>query len=156
MNLPSPKTKSKSVQVGRGYGSKRGGHTTGRGTKGQKSRSGYTKARQGFEGGQNPLAKRLPKLKNKAGGSTRSRAFITSKIVKKPLQLSMLAENFNDGDVISIETLIEKNIIKPLSHKTVSVKVLFDYDIDKKLEIQDIQVSGAAKEAIEKAGGKVN
>lgn len=58
------KIKSKSTRrVGRGYGSGRGGHTVGRGQKGQKSRSGYTQPRPGFEGGQMPLSRRLPKFK---------------------------------------------------------------------------------------------
>ncbi|MFW5702480.1 MAG: uL15 family ribosomal protein, partial [Candidatus Dojkabacteria bacterium] len=48
---------------GRGYGSGKGGHTVGRGQKGQKSRSGYKKPRPGFEGGQMPLSRRIPKLK---------------------------------------------------------------------------------------------
>lgn len=58
-----PKTTANSKRRGRGYGSGKGGHTVGRGQKGQKSRSGYKKPRPGFEGGQMPLSRRLPKFK---------------------------------------------------------------------------------------------
>ncbi|GAB4285085.1 MAG: 50S ribosomal protein L15 [Candidatus Dojkabacteria bacterium] len=155
MNLPSPKSTKPKVQVGRGYGSKRGGHTTGRGTKGQKSRSGYKAPRPGFEGGQTPLSKRLPKLKNKSGASTRSRAFITSKIKNNPIQLSRLEEVFENGDIVSFETLADKKIIKPLAHKEVAVKIVFDKEISKKLSLQNLAISAKAKEAVEKAGGSV-
>jgi large subunit ribosomal protein L15 len=151
-NLPSPKTTKKSKQVGRGIGSGKGGHTTGRGTKGQTSRSGYTKPRPGFEGGQNPLSKRLPTLK---GISTqdRSRKFLTSKIKNVPIQLSLLEEFFEDGDIINLEVLQVKKLFKPLSHKKLNVKVLFDIEISKKLNFEGVMASKKAIEAIEKAGG---
>lgn len=151
-NLPSPKTTKKSKQVGRGIGSGVGGHTTGRGTKGQTSRSGYTKPRPGFEGGQNPISKRLPTLR---GISTQDKSmrFQTSKIKNVPLQLSLLAEMFDDGAKVNLETLQEKKLFKPLSHKKLNVKVLFDSEITKKLNFEGVMASKKAIEAIEKAGG---
>jgi large subunit ribosomal protein L15 len=71
--LEKIKTKSKK-RVGRGYGSMRGGHTSGRGQKGQKSRSGYTQPRPGFEGGQMPLSRRLPKYRGFTRGYFQSRS----------------------------------------------------------------------------------
>ncbi len=154
-NLPSPKTTRKSIQVGRGIGSKRGGHTTGRGTKGQKSRSGYRKPRPGFEGGQNPLSKRLPKLKNVSGSRTRTRLFKIRKTKNVAVQLSQLAEAFKKGEEVTFDKLVETGLVTPLTHKDVAVKVLFDKEIDKDLTLVNLAVSKTAKEAIEKAGGKV-
>lgn len=153
--LPSPKTTKKSKQVGRGIGSGKGGHTTGRGTKGQTSRSGYKKPRPGFEGGQNPLSKRLPTLR---GISTqdRSRKFLTSKIKNVPIKLSLLAKNFNEGEVVNHDSLISKGFLKPLAHKKLNVKVLFDKDIDKKLTFYGVAASKKAIEAIRKVGGEFN
>lgn len=153
--LPSPKTTKKSLQVGRGIGSGKGGHTTGRGTKGQKSRSGYNKPRPGFEGGQNPLSKRLPKLKNVSGSRTRTRLFKIIKIKRVALQLSEVAKVATKGDEINMDKLSEYKLISPLSHKTVKVKIVFDKEIDKALTFLNVPVSKTAQEAIEKAGGKV-
>ncbi len=153
--LPSPKTTRKSVQVGRGIGSKRGGHTTGKGTKGQKSRTGYKKPRPGFEGGQNPLSKRLPKLKNVSGSRTRTRLFKITKTKNVPINLSELAGTFKKGEEITYDALVKSGLIKPLSHKDVKVKILFDKEIDKEINIVNLPVSKKAKEAIEMAGGKI-
>ncbi len=135
------------VRKGRGYGSGKGGHTVGRGTKGQKSRSGYSRPRPGFEGGQMPLSRRLPKLR----GFTRG--FIKSTITKFQLQLSEVAEAV-EGNTVDAVTLLEAGLIRPVSKK-ITVKILFDKDIDKKLTVEGIQVSKTAKAAIEKAGGEV-
>lgn len=154
-NLPSPKTKKKSVRVGRGIGSGRGGHTTGKGTKGQKSRSGYKKPRPGFEGGQNPLSKRLPKLKNVSGSRTRTRLFKIRKEKHVPLKLSSIAESFKDGDTVTYDKLIGIGLVNPVASKRLIVKVLFDADIDKKLTVVGVPVSKTARKAIEKAGGAI-
>lgn len=154
-NLPSPKTTKKSVQVGRGIGSKRGGHTTGRGTKGQKSRSGYRKPRPGFEGGQNPLSKRLPKLKNVSGSRTRTRLFKIRKTRNVTVKLSEIAEKFDKGAEVNMNSLVEKGVISLLSHKKVIVKIVFDKEIDKPLKVEGIKASKTAIAAIEKAGGTV-
>ncbi|MCA9379190.1 50S ribosomal protein L15 [Candidatus Dojkabacteria bacterium] len=145
-NLPSPKSTKKQPQVGRGY-ARRGGHTTGRGTKGQKSRSGYSRPRPGFEGGQMPLSRRLPKLKGF------SRAFKTANAKHINLQLSELATTFGSAEV-GVEELFAAGFINNLSKK-ISVKVLYDQDIDSKLKLTGIAVSSKARAAIEKAGGSV-
>ena len=154
--LPSPKQISKSKQVGRGIGSGRGGHTTGKGTKGQKSRSGYTKARPGFEGGQNPLSKRLPHLRGMyAGKNTRKRGFVTSKQKKVVIQLSDLENAVKAGEKVTLDRLLELGLLKAYSHKDVLAKIVFDKDIKKKLEVEGVKTTNSAKEAIEKAGGSV-
>jgi large subunit ribosomal protein L15 len=145
--LPSPKTKSAKTQVGRGIGSGHGGHTAGRGTKGQKSRSGYTRPRPGFEGGQMPLSRRLPKLKGFNRGAFRAGT------VNNVLKLSEVAETIKDGKV-TVVSLVESGMILP-SSKKVSIKILFDKDINQKLTIEGIEVSESVKAAVEKAGGSV-
>lgn len=156
-NLPSPKTKKKSVRKGRGYGSQRGGHTTGQGTKGQKSRSGYTKPGPSFEGGQNPLSKRLPQMKGMygSGNRTRKRGYITAKTKSQPVQLSELENNFKSGDTVTEEKLIESGLVSNVAHKKLDLKILFDKEISKKLVIEGVSISKSAKAAIEKAGGEI-
>ncbi len=150
--LPSPKTNKKKMRIGRGMGSGKGGHTATRGMKGQKSRSGYTAPRQGFEGGQMPLSRRLPTLRGESSRS-RGRGFVTSKYKKYALQLSDVA-NAVKGEKVNLETLVEAGLITRQSKKA-AVKILFDQEIDKKLVIENIPVSAEAKKAIEKAGGKL-
>ncbi len=156
MDLPSPKTTNKSKIVGRGIGSGKGGHTTGRGTKGQKSRSGYKKPRPDFEGGQNPISKRLPKLKGSQGAHTRTRGFKTSKVRKVVVKLSTISEKFDKGSKINMESLFKAGLIKEYTHKSTKVKILFDKELDKSLEFSGLSVSKQATQAIEKAGGKVS
>jgi large subunit ribosomal protein L15 len=150
-NLPSPKTKKKSKRLGRGMGSGVGGHTVGRGLKGATARTGYQSPRPGFEGGQNPLSRRLPKFK----GFTR--AYIKSTINPVSIKLSRIAriaEQKGDTD-ITMEKLIEYRVVKPKYSKSTAVKVLFDKEIEYKMNFKDIKTSTSAKEAIEKAGGSV-
>lgn len=144
--LPSPKTKKSRVQVGRGYGSGKGGHTSGKGTKGQKSRTGYNSPRSGFEGGQMPLSRRLPKLR----GFTRG--YFKGNVESFEVRLSDLANL--DTETITVETLLENGLIRPTSKKA-SVKVLFDKEIEKKIILEGLAVSAKAQEAIVKAGGEV-
>ena len=131
-----------STQVGKRKGRGTGtgnGKTAGRGHKGQKARSGG-KVRIGFEGGQMPLARRIPK-----------RGF--NNIFAKPLEsLNVSALNaFEDGSVVSAETLLEKGI---LSKCTYGVKILGNGELTKKLTVQASAFSESAKEKIEAAGGK--
>jgi large subunit ribosomal protein L15 len=144
--LPSPKTKKSRVQVGRGYGSGKGGHTSGKGTKGQRSRTGYNSPRPGFEGGQMPLSRRLPKLRGF------SRGLFKSNVRDFEVKLSDIAKL--DADTITVDTLLEYGLIRPTSKKA-SVKVLFDTEIDKKITLEGIAASKKVIEAIEKAGGEV-
>ncbi len=86
--------------VGRGIGSRKGGHTVGRGMNGQRSRSGGSKnPRKDFEGGQNPISRRLPKL----------RGFKSTKLHAE-VKLSSL-NAFENGTIITIESLFEKKLI---------------------------------------------
>ena len=155
-NLPSPKTSKKSIRVGRGIGSKRGGHTTGKGTKGQKSRSGYKKPRPGFEGGQNPLSKRLPKLRNVSGSTTRTRLFKINKTKNIALNLSKIDKAFKKGDEITLDKLKKMGLVKPLSHKNLNIKILFDKEIEKSITLIGLKTSKKVKKSVEKAGGKIN
>lgn len=133
-------------RVGRGYASGKGSHTTGRGTKGHKSRSGYSNPRPGFEGGSMPLSRRLPKLKGF------SRRFFRTEKTNATVTTSAL--NFFDNDsVVDIKALKEKNII---ANSVSSVKVVLKGDLQKKLQFKNIAFSKSAKEAVEKGGSKIN
>lgn len=125
-------------RVGRGVGSGNG-KTSGRGHKGQKARSGYSRKR-GFEGGQMPLARRLPK-----------RGF--NNIHAKPLTAVNLDifDAFNDGDVVSADTLLAQGMI---SKCPFGLKVLGGGEIKKKLTIQAQSFSESAAAKIAAAGGK--
>ena len=128
-------------RVGRGNGSGHG-TTAGRGQNGQLSRSGGGKG-AGFEGGQTPLAMRLPKL---PGFRNISRGEYTA------VNVSRLDEKFVDGDTVNAESLVAAGIIKNVN---VPVKVLGDGEISKKLTVAVEQVSKSAQAKIEAAGGKV-
>lgn len=144
-----PRTKANTKRVGRGYGSKRGGHTSGRGTKGQKSRSGYKSPRKGFEGGQMPLSRRLPKLKGF------SRGFATSKLITNVINLAHLQNSFKAGDIVNLESLVAAELLTARSKKQ-SIKILGQGELKIKLNIEGINVSAQAQKKIEAAGGKVN
>ena len=123
---------------GRGHATGNG-KTAGRGHKGQKSRSGGG-VRVGFEGGQMPLARRIPK-----------RGF--HNIFAKPLEsLNVSALNvFEDGSVVNAEALLEKGV---LSKCIYGVKILGSGELTRKLTVQASAFSESAKEKIEAAGGK--
>ena len=124
--------------VGRGIGSG-GGKTSGKGHKGQNARSGGG-VRPGFEGGQMPLYRRLPK-----------RGF-TNIFAKKYVSVNVeVLDKFNDGDEVTAESLLQKGIIS----KTLDgVKILGRGEVTKKLTVKVAKISESAKEKIEKAGGK--
>ena len=123
---------------GRGHGSGNG-KTGGRGQKGQKARSGG-KVRAGFEGGQMPLARRVPK-----------RGF--NNIYAKPLTAINVAavERFEDGAVVDAAALIEAGIIDSCPF---GLKVLSNGNLTKKLTVKAAAFSESAKEKIQQAGGK--
>jgi len=138
-NIKAPKgSTQKKKRVGRGPGSGLG-KTSGRGHKGQKSRSGYSK-KIGFEGGQMPLHRRLPK-----------RGF-TNIFKKQWLEVSLakLEENFNAGDQITIEVLHQRGLIKKAKHDLV---ILGTGDLTKALTISAHRFTKTAREKIEQAGG---
>ena len=123
-------------RVGRGHGSGNG-KTAGKGHKGQKARSGAPRA--GFEGGQMPLYRRLPKR----GFTNRN----TKEIVS--LNLSRL-EVFDNGATVDIEALMEKGIVK---NPRDGVKILGNGELTKKLDVKVNAFSASAKEKIEALGG---
>ena len=128
---------SNQFRRGRGHGSGNG-KTAGYGHKGQKARSGAP--RIGFEGGQMPLYRRLPKR----GFKPISRKEIVS------INLDRL-EAFEDGAVVDVNTLIESGIINDACD---GVKILGNGDLTRKLTVQAQKFTAGAKEKIEKAGGK--
>ena len=128
-------------RVGRGAGSGTG-KTAGRGLNGQKSRAGGAK-RPGFEGGQTPLARRLPKLPGFRN---------INHVEYLPVNVSRLEEKFNAGDVVDGASLKAAGIIK---HEDALVKVLGDGEITKALTVKVDKVSASAQAKIEAAGGKV-
>ena len=134
---PAPGSKKKKIRVGRGEGGRRG-KTAGRGTKGLKARS---KLRPGFEGGQMPLARRLPKL----GGFTNP-----NRDEYAIVNLSSL-EGFDAGAEVTPESLRSQGLIR---HKG-RVKVLAEGDLDKALAVKAHAFSASAKKKIEQAGGTV-
>ena len=136
---PVEGSKKKSKRIGRGHGSG-WGKTAGKGHKGQKARSGGS-IRPGFEGGQMPLQRRVPK-----------RGFnnIFAKNVVA-INLSVLNRTFNDGDTVDVETLRAAGVVK---NGFDAVKVLGNGKIDKKLNVKVSAYSKSAKAAIEAAGGK--
>ena len=121
---------------GRGHGSGNG-KTAGKGHKGQKARSGAP--RPGFEGGQMPLYRRLPKR----GFKNRN----TKEIVG--INLGAL-EKFEDGSTVSVQTLIESGVVK---NPRDGVKILGNGELTKKLNVQANAFSASAKEKIEALGG---
>lgn len=143
MNLnelyPFAEERQSRKRVGRGSGSGLG-CTSGKGNKGQNARSGGG-VRPGFEGGQLPLYRKLPKrgFHNK---------FATEYAV---VNLSTLEQRFADGDTVTLETLLEKKIVrKPYD----GLKVLANGELTKKLTVKAAKFTAAAKEKITAAGGQ--
>lgn len=135
---PTKGSTHKKKRVGRGPGSGLG-KTAGRGHKGQKSRSGYS-SRPGFEGGQMPLQRRLPK-----------RGF--TNIFKKEwieISLAKIEANFQAGDEVTPQVLHDRGLIKKAKHDLV---ILGNGDVTKALKISAHRFTKTAREKIEKAGG---
>ncbi len=140
LNTLSPAEGSKHApkRVGRGIGSGLG-KTCGRGHKGQKSRSGGS-VRPGFEGGQMPLQRRLPKF----GFTSRQAAFVAE------IRLNELTKV--DGDVVDLEALKKADIIKDSIKRA---RVILSGEINKAVTVKGLKVTKGALAAIEAAGGKV-
>ena len=135
---PAQGSVKESKRIGRGAASGQG-KTAGKGHKGQKARSGGG-VRPGFEGGQMPLARRVPK-----------RGFnniFAKKIIA--INLSVL-DKFEDGAVVNADALIEKGIVKKAYD---GIKVLGNGKVTKKVTVQATAFSASAKAAIEAVGGK--
>jgi large subunit ribosomal protein L15 len=134
---PAPGSKKSRIRVGRGEGGRRG-KTAGRGTKGLKARNSL---RPGFEGGQTPLAMRLPKLKG------------FTNVNKEEFAIVNLAslEVFDAGSEVTPERLRERGLIRHRGR----VKVLAEGDLDRALTVRAHAFSASAKQKIEAAGGSV-
>ena len=135
---PAPGSVKERKRIGRGAASGQG-KTAGKGHKGQKARSG-SNAHIGFEGGQMPLARRIPK-----------RGF--NNIFAKPLEIINLSalNKFEDGETVNAEALLAKGILSKCEY---GFKVLGNGSVTKKVNVQAAAFSQAAKDAIEAAGGK--
>lgn len=135
---PAPGSKTAAKRVGRGIGSGLG-KTAGRGHKGQKARSGGT-VRPGFEGGQMPLQKRLPKYG------------FTSRIGRTTAQVRLGELNAIEGDVVDLEALKSADLVK---ENVLRARVFLSGELKKAVTLKGLVVTKGAREAIEKAGGKV-
>ncbi|MBO4676443.1 MAG: 50S ribosomal protein L15 [Oscillospiraceae bacterium] len=135
---PAPGSTKEAKRKGRGIGTGNG-KTAGRGHKGQKARSGGG-VRVGFEGGQMPLARRIPK-----------RGF--HNIFAKPLEFVNVSELnvFEDGAAVTVESLLDAGILSKCRY---GVKILGNGELKKKLTVSANAFSQTAKEKIEAAGGK--
>lgn len=138
---PAPNSKKEAKRLGRGIGSGLG-KTSGKGTKGQNSRSGGG-VRIGFEGGQMPLNRRLPR-----------RGF-NNKNFKKEYNIINVSQlnNFKENTVITAELLKDKNLISKIA--PYGLKVLGNGNLDKALTVKATAFSESAIQKITKAGGKV-
>ena len=134
----------KKIRVGRGIGSGKG-KTSGRGMKGQKSRSGV--AIKSFEGGQMPLYRRLPKR-----GFNPIVKIKTAKINLEKIQYYIDIKKINSANIINIELLIKLKIINKRSQK---LKILGNGEIKTKINLVANSISNSAKEKLEKVGGSI-
>ena len=144
LNLLNYKIKRKKIRPGRGIGSGKG-KTSGRGHKGQKSRSGV--AIKSFEGGQMPLYRRLPK-RGFNPIANNDLAIINLEQIQKYISKNKL----KTGSTINLNELKKNKIIK---NKIKKVKLLGNVDIKDKIDIEVNFISKSAKEKIEKTGGSI-
>ena len=143
------KTNASKIRVGRGIGSGKG-KTSGRGVKGQKSRSGV--AIKSFEGGQMPLYRRIPKRGFNNLNNLNKKKLI-AKLNLKDIENFLKKKRIDAKDEISIKYLKEKKIIR---NKYEKLKILGGGEINEKLKITTDFISKSAKSKIEKSGGSVN
>jgi large subunit ribosomal protein L15 len=148
-NLKPAQERKARKRIGRGLGSGKGRYS-GRGIKGQKSRSGSNKMPAGFEGGQMPIDMRVGKLR----GNTSADAMPIGpfRTYSQPVNVASLEERFEAGADVTPEALKAAGLIAKLS---VDVKVLGEGDLTKKLSVTAHSFSKAAAEKIEAAGGTV-
>ena len=135
---PAPGAKNSAKRVGRGIGSGLG-KTGGRGHKGQKSRSGGS-VKPGFEGGQMPIQRRLPKF-----GFTSRKSFVTD-------QVTLTEISKVDGEVVTLDALKAAGLIKK---EMLFIKIMKSGEITRAVTVSGLKVTKGAREAIEAAGGKV-
>lgn len=135
---PAEGSRPSAKRVGRGIGSGLG-KTGGRGHKGQKSRSGGT-VKPGFEGGQMPLQRRVPKF-----GFTSKLAMGTAEV-----RLAELAKV--EGDIIDLASLKAANVVRRDMKRA---KIVLQGEIDRAVTVRGVGITKGAREAVEKAGGKI-
>jgi large subunit ribosomal protein L15 len=135
---PAPGAKSSKKRAGRGIGSGIG-KTGGRGHKGQKSRSGGS-VKPGFEGGQMPIQRRLPKF-----GFTSRKAMVTAEV-----NLAEIAKV--DGDTVELATLKAAGLVRK---NVLHAKVIKSGELSRAVTVKGLKVTKGAREAIEAAGGKI-
>ena len=135
---PSSGSRKAAKRVGRGIGSG-SGKTCGRGHKGQKARSGGS-VRPGFEGGQMPLQKRLPKYG------------FSSRIARTTAQIRVSELNAIAAEVVDLEALKAADLVKD---NVTRARVFLSGELDKAVTVKGLAVTKGAREAIEKAGGKI-
>jgi large subunit ribosomal protein L15 len=139
---PAPGSRKDRKRVGRGTGSGHGTYS-GRGCKGQKARAGNNKVRPGFEGGQLPLIKRLP----------RKRGFTNIFRTEYSIVSVGALNAFESGAEVTVEMMLAAGLVKSAGKP---IKILADGDIDRPLTIKAQKFSAAAKAKIEAAGGKAD
>lgn len=127
-----------------GRGGSRGG-TSGRGNKGQKARSGHARSRAGFEGGQMPLIRRIPKRGFNNANFARSYAVIN---------LDLLERSFENGQEVTRTALITKGLVR--SKQDLLIKILGNGTLSKKLIVYADAISKSAEDAIRKCGGEIH
>lgn len=135
---PAPGSKRDAKRVGRGIGSGYG-KTAGRGHKGQKARSGGS-IRPGFEGGQMPLQKRLPKYG------------FTSRMARTTAQIRLSELNAVEGDVADLAALKNADLVRD---NVTRARVFLSGELNRAVTVKGLALTKGAREAIEKAGGKV-
>src|SRR5436309_9885926 len=148
-NLKPAQSRRARKRVGRGLGSGKGRYS-GRGIKGQKSRSGSHKMRPGFEGGQNPVYMRLGKQRGPY--SKDAMPMGPHRTSTQPVNVAGLEERFEAGAEVTIEALVEKRLIK---NARTDVKLLGQGELTKTLSITVHAASATAREKVEAAGGSL-
>jgi large subunit ribosomal protein L15 len=147
-NLEPAQPRRARKRIGRGLGSGKGRYS-GRGIKGQKARAGSHTMRPGFEGGQMPIYMRLGKQRGPYSKDAMPVGPHRTSTI--PVNLRDLDRVFDDGAEVTVETLIEKGLIK---NSRTDVKILGEGELKKKLTVTVHAFSASARETIEKAGGK--
>ncbi|MGC9529734.1 MAG: 50S ribosomal protein L15 [Candidatus Bipolaricaulaceae bacterium] len=138
---PNQGGRQRRKRVGRGYGSGHGGHESGRGTKGQNSRSGGG-TRPGYEGGQTPFWMRFPK-----------RGFNNpTRVEYAVVNVGQLDDRFQAGDTVTLEVLCARGVVKD---RKAGLKVLGEGELTKALTVKAAKFSRQAREKILAAGGQV-
>jgi large subunit ribosomal protein L15 len=128
-------------RIGRGPGSGTG-EQSGKGVKGQKARTGHHGARFGFEGGQMPMQRRLPKVGFKN----------PFRVTYFPVNVGHIEDTFDVGSTVGVDEMKTAGLVPRKSER---VKILGDGDLSKKLTVKAHKFSALAKEKIEKAGGSI-